>query len=81
MKSVAPYYKSVIAFVSLIGTVLVSLGANPDIAGVLPSSVTGWLASAAAVVGGTWLTWLKSNEPTVTQAEKLLRDARKLSGL
>jgi hypothetical protein len=74
-------YKAVIAGVSIIAGVLVALGTDPNVSGVLPQTVTGWILSAGAVLGGTVLTWLKANEPTVTEATKLLEDARARAGV
>lgn len=69
------YYKAAIAFVGIVGTTLGSVAADPDVAGVLPS---GWGAAVAAagVTVTTWLVWLKKNEPTVAEAEQVLREAR-----
>lgn len=69
------YYKAVIAAVTIIGTTLGTVAADPDVAAVLPS---GWGAAVAAAgtVVGTWLVWLKRNEPTITEAEEILRRAR-----
>ncbi|MGE2714180.1 hypothetical protein ACQI4L_08995 [Mycolicibacterium litorale] len=69
------YYKSIIAGATIVGTTLGTVAADPDIAGVLP---TGWGAAIAAggTVVGTWLVWLKRNEPTVTEAEEILQRAQ-----
>jgi hypothetical protein len=74
------YYKAVIAGVAIVGTTIGTVAADPDVAAVLP---TGWgavIASGGAVVG-TWLVWLKRNEPTVTEAEEALRKARERAGV
>jgi hypothetical protein len=70
------YYKAVIAGVAIVGTTIGTVAADPDVAAVLPS---GWGAAVAAAgtVVGTWLVWLKRNEPTVAEAEEILRKARK----
>ena len=81
MKLISPYYKAVVAAVSLIGTMLVTASTNPNITSVLPVTAAGWLATAGTVVGGTVLTWLVRNQPTVEQAEKLLADARDRAGV
>ena len=81
MKLISPYYKAVVAAVSLIGTMLVTASTNPYITSVLPVTAAGWLATAGTVVGGTVLTWLVRNQPTVEQAEKLLADARDRAGV
>lgn len=72
---IGKYYKAVIAFVAIAGTTLGSVAADPDIVGALP---TGWGAviAGAGTVVGTWLVWLKRNEPTVSEAEEILRKAR-----
>lgn len=69
------YYKAVIAGVAIVGTTIGTVVADPDVAAVLP---TGWGAAVAAAgtVVGTWLVWLKRNEPTVAEAEEALRKAR-----
>lgn len=73
--SVAPYYKAVIALVGTLVTAVATVAASPEIAGVLPSSGAGVVAVVGTALT-TALTWLKRNEPTVEQAEKLLSDAR-----
>ena len=52
MKLISPYYKAVVAAVSLIGTMLVTASTNPDITSVLPVTAAGWLATAGTVVRG-----------------------------
>lgn len=72
------YYKAVIAGVAIVGTTLGTVAADQDVAAVLPS---GWGAAitAGGAVVGTWLVWLKRNEPTVAEAEEILRKARERS--
>jgi hypothetical protein len=72
------YYKAIIAAVTIVGTTLGTVAADSDITNVLPS---GWGAAVAAggTLVGTWLVWLKRNEPTVAEAEEILRKARERS--
>lgn len=80
MSGISKVYKAVIAGVTIAGTAVGSVAASPEIVGVLP---TGW-GAAVAVAGttlGTWLVWLKRNEPTVAEAEKILADARARAGV
>lgn len=74
---VSRYYKAIIAFVSLLAANVAAVAANPDIAGVLPASATGWLTMAATTLGGTVLVWLVRNEATVEEAEVALDRARR----
>jgi hypothetical protein len=69
------YYKAIIAAVAIVGTTLGTVAADPDVTAVLPG---GWGAAitAGGAVVGTWLVWLKRNEPTVAEAEKILADAK-----
>jgi D-serine deaminase-like pyridoxal phosphate-dependent protein len=64
------YWKAIIAFLFLLSTALSGIISNPDIAAVLPPQVGAWL-SAAGVVVGTWLVWLKRNQHNVEDLERI----------
>ena len=76
---ISKYWKAIIAFVGVLGTAVAATAADPTIAGVLPTGAGGWITAAGAALT-TALVWLKANEPTVEQAEKLLEDARDRAG-
>lgn len=69
-------YKSVTAFVVSFGAFLTATLANPDISAALPEGAVKWLivVGVPAVVGAG--TWLVRNEPTVSEAEEILRRAQ-----
>lgn len=77
---VSRYWKALIAFVSILGTVVASTAASTDVAAVWPPAWGGVFAAVGTVLG-TFLVWLKSNEATVEEAEALLTRARLRAGV
>lgn len=76
---ISRYWKAVIAFASILSTALAAISVDSSIHGALPTAAQAWIVTAGTLLG-TGIVWLKRNEPTVEEAEKLLDDARKRLG-
>lgn len=68
----AKYWKAAIAAVSIFGTSFLAVAADPDVQAVAPQGVSGWAASIGATLVGSWLVYLKTNQPTVEQLDAAL---------
>ncbi|ABD58452.1 gp37 [Mycobacterium phage PLot] len=75
MKNLSNYWKAGIALVGTAGTAVATLAADENVRTAVGESGVTWLA-VAGVALTTALTWLKRNEPTVTEAEEILRRAK-----
>lgn len=74
------YWKAVIALAAIAGTAVGTTAADPNVNAVLPEGWGAAVASAGTAIG-TFLVWLKRNEPTVKEAEEILERARERAGL
>lgn len=75
MEKISSYYKAITAFVVSFGLFLTGTLADPDVANALPDGWLKWLTVVGlpAIIG--FGTLLKRNEPSVEEAETILRRA------
>lgn len=81
IEKVQKNYKAITAFVLTFAPFLTATLADPQIAAALPEGAGKWLTVVgvpALVAAGTWL---KRNEPTLTEAEEILRRAQDRAGV
>lgn len=69
------YAKALAAFLGAIATTLLTLGTNPEVAGVLPDTATNWLLTAAGVVGTGLLGFLVRNRLTIEQIDAAIESS------
>ncbi|AHN84050.1 hypothetical protein GJ25_gp039 [Mycobacterium phage Hawkeye] len=75
MGNLSNYWKAGIALVGTAGTAVATLAADENVRNAAGESGVTWLA-VAGVALTTALTWLKRNEPTVSEAEEIMRRAK-----
>ena len=63
MDQYGQYWKSILAFASLLGTNLVAVVVDPKTSAILPQTSGQWVAAIVSTLGGTLLVWGKSNTP------------------